>query len=149
MKNLLAIITLSICAHYGVAQKLNEKDVPAKVKEAFSKQYPNAKVEKWEKENSNFEAEFMVDKIENSVLMDSEGAILQTEKEIKVTELPQPIVDYINKNMPGKKVKEASEILGADGNMVYEAEINNIDYIFNSSGVLLRQEQDKEKDDKK
>lgn len=147
MKTAIAILTLTFATVVCKAQKMKEAEVPAAVKEAFKKQYPNAKVQKWEKEGKDFEAEFKLNKVETSVLMDASGAILETEKEIKVADLPKAITEYVTKNMPGKKIKEASGILGADGNKTYEAEIDGTGYIFNSAGTLLKKEQDTEKDD--
>ena len=79
------------------AQKLQEKDVPAPVKTAFQKNFPQAKVEKWEKEGINFEAEFELNKSEQSVLFDAQGDIIETEIEIEISELPNGILDYVKK----------------------------------------------------
>lgn len=144
------ITTLVLCLTLGIckAQKLKETDVPAPVKEALKKQYPNAKVEKWEKEGANYEAEIEQGKSEMSVVFDATGKLVETEVEIKVSELPKAISDYVSKNMAGKKIKEASKITMADGSVMYEAEIDNTDYIFDSNGTLIKKETDTEKDDK-
>jgi hypothetical protein len=55
----------------------------------------------------------------------------------------------VKRALGGKKISEASKILDATGNLSYEAEVENIDYIFDANGSLIKQEQDKEKDDSK
>ena len=50
------------------------------------------------------------------------------------------------KNLPGKKVKESAKITDAAGKVSFEAEIDNIDYIFDSNGSLIKKEEEKEKD---
>jgi hypothetical protein len=146
MKTLFTIFTLGLGFSFANAQTIKEVDVPVPVKEAFKNQYPTAKVEKWEKEDSNYEVEFKVNKVETSVMFDSNGKFLSSEIEIKVSELPKGILDYVSNNFAGKKVKESSKITNADGNINYEVEIENIDYIFDSNGSLIKKEEDKEKD---
>lgn len=142
------IITTALVLGFGAmnAQKLKDADVPAAVKESVKKNYPTAKVEKWEKEDANYEAELEMNKTEMSVLLDASGKVLETEVEIKTSELPQAITDYITKNMKDKKIKEASKITDASGKVTYEAEVNDVDYIFDDAGKLLKKEQDSQKD---
>lgn len=42
------------------AQKIKEAELPPSVKNAFKQKFPNAKVEKWEKENGNYELVQMI-----------------------------------------------------------------------------------------
>lgn len=159
MKNLIIIIFLILGIGSANAQKLKEADVPTAVKESFKKNYPDAKVQKWEKENGNYEAEYETvrvpmdgkgkkTEIEYCVVMDATGNVIETEMEIEVSALPKAVTDYVNKNMPGKKIKEASQITTAEGLNNYEVEIDGTDYIFDADGKLIKKEDDKEKDDK-
>lgn len=86
----------------------------------------------------NFEAAFKENNIEASVLMDASGKVLQTEKEIAVSMLPQAIRDYAAKTLSGKKIKEASKITDAAGMITYEAEIEETDYLFDEKGNFLQ-----------
>lgn len=123
-----------------VAQKLKSENVPTAVKESVTKKYPTAKVEEWEKEGENYEAELEMGKEEISVLLDTSGNILETETEIDVKDLPAAITDYISKHVKGKKIKEASKIVTSTGIVTYEAEVEKEDYIFDSNGVFLKKE---------
>src|ERR1700741_2882999 len=87
------MISLAACA-----QKVKEADVPSAVKDAFKSSYKDAKEVKWEKEGANFEAEFEVGEIDQSVVYDATGHLIETEVEIKVDELPSAAKDYITKN---------------------------------------------------
>lgn len=148
MKAAILFLALSLSVGSAYAQKIKEADVPAAVKESFKKNYPAVKVEKWEKEGEFYEAEYEIGKVEHSVAIDIKGNVHETEMEIAVSALPKAITDYVNKNMPGKKIKEASQITTATGDNEYEAEIDGMDYIFDGDGKLLKKEEDKEKDDK-
>jgi hypothetical protein len=128
------------------AQKLQESDVPVVVKDAFKSSYKEAKEVEWEKEGLNFEAEFEIAETEQSALFDSKGVQLETEIEIKVDNLPEAVKDYISKNYPSAKIKEATKITDEKGNLSYEAEIKDKDLIFDSNGKFVKEESDKEGD---
>ena len=145
MKTFFAIAALVIASACS-AQKIKEAEVPAAVKTAFAGLYPNTKVEKWEKEGANYEAEFEKSEVETSVLFDASGKLLETETEISVNDLPQAAKDYVAKNFPGKKIHEASKIVAADGTVTYEAEVD-ADYIFDANGNFMKKEtEDGDKD---
>ena len=55
MKTVILILICALLNFDFKAQKLKESDVPTQVKQAFSKNYPNNKVEEWEKENMNYD----------------------------------------------------------------------------------------------
>ena len=147
MKNGIIIVALSLGFGSAYAQKMKEADVPAAVKESFTKKYAGAKVEKWEKEGAEFEAEFDMNKEEMSASFDASGNFLQAEVEIKVADLPKAVSEYVTKNLAGKKIKEASKITDAKGVVMYEAEVGEADYIFDANGVFIKKEVETDKDD--
>jgi len=149
MKTIITLVTLGLSVSFANAQTVKEAAVPSAVKDALKKAYPTAKVEKWEKEDANYEAEIKVGKVESSLLYDAAGKLLETEVEISVSELPKAVTEYINKNMPGKKTKEASKITDVNGKVSYEAEVDEADYMFDDQGNFLKKEVEKDKDDDK
>jgi len=142
MKNAILLLAVGFIAFTANAQKMKEANVPASVKTAFTKAYPNTKVGSWEKENGNYEAEFDLNKVEMSVLIDPNGTITETESEIKVSELSKTITDYCAKNYPGKKIAEASKIVDAKGVITFEAEINKNDFLFSADGAFIKESKD-------
>lgn len=139
MKKLVLMMVAAMITSLTFAQKLQEKDVPAPVKTAFQKNFPQAKVEKWEKEGINFEAEFELNKSEQSVLFDAQGDIIETEIEIEISELPNGILDYVKKNYKGQSVKEAAKITDTKGTLTYEVEIKGMDLLFDSNGKFIKE----------
>jgi hypothetical protein len=159
MKNTMIILALSLGIGSAYSQKIKEAEVPPEVKDAFKKAYPKAEIEKWEKEDGNYEAEFEIERIpmdksgkkeeiEHSAVYTPKGELVQTEEEIKVSDLPKAVSEYIEKNV-GKKISEASKITDAKGVVNYEAEAGGTDYIFDAEGKFLKKEADNEKDDDK
>mgnify|MGYP003395494714 CR=1 FL=1 len=153
MKKSILLFAMAFVALAVNAQKVKEADVPPAIKAAFTKMHPNAKVDKWEKEGTNYEAEFTENKVETSVELGPNGQLIATEIEINVSELPKAIAEYCAKNMPGKKIAEASKITTASGTVSYEAEVDEADYIFDSNGTFVKKEiekdDDKDDDEKK
>jgi len=145
MKTTIVIFALALGINFANAQTVKEAEVPAAVKDALKKAYPTAKVEKWEKEDTNYEAEIKVGKAESSIVYEASGNLIMTEVEIKVSELPKGVTDYISKNLKGKKAKEASKITYADGKVNYEAEVDDTDYIFDDKGNFIEKEVESDK----
>jgi len=139
MKKLALMAVAAMITSLTFAQKMQEKDVPAPVKNAFQKQYPTASDVKWDKEGEKFEASFDLNKIDNSVLFDAQGKILETEVEIELNQLPIGVLEYVKANYKGQKVKEAAKITDAKGNVTYEAEIKGMDLLFDANGKFIKE----------
>jgi hypothetical protein len=139
MKKLALMMFAAMITSLIFAQKVQEKDLPVSLKTAFQKNFPQAKVEKWEKEGDNFEAEFELNESEQSVLFDAQGNILETEVEIELSQLPNSISDYIITNYKGQSIKEAAKMTDAKGTVTYEAEIKGKDLLFDSNGKFIKE----------
>jgi len=111
--------------------------VPAAVLAAFSKQFPDVKKTKWEKEGDRYEAEFKMAGKETSATFSADGQWLETETKIAVAELPQAARDYVAQHFAGKKIREAAKITASDGKVTFEAEVRNKDLIFDANGAYL------------
>ncbi len=139
MKNMLLIALSMMISGIAYSQKIQDKNVPEVVKANFNKQFPNAKEIKWEKENANIEAEFELNKIEQSVIFDEKGALLETEVEITISQLPMNVSTYIQKNYANQKIKEAAKITDSKGVVTFEAELKGMDLIFDSQGIFIKE----------
>jgi hypothetical protein len=142
MKKLTMIIALGFGSTLTYAQKVQEAEVPASVKTTFKKEYPSVKEAKWEKEKGNYEASFDLNKVDNSVLIDAQGNLIEKEVEIELKQLPQGVLEYVKKNYAGKEPKEAAKITDAKGVVTYEAEMKGMDILFDSTGKFLKEVKD-------
>ncbi len=153
MKKATAIIAAMFITTFAFAQKVKEADVPAPVKDAFSKKYPGVKAEEWEKEGSDFEAEFHQNKVEMSAVFDANGTFKEVEEEIKTSALPKAVTDYFTKNFAGYKLSEASKITDAAGKVWYEAEgekgKEKVEAIFDDQGNFVKKTEESGKEDDK
>lgn len=83
--------------------------------------------------------EFNLDKSEQSAVFDEKGKLIETEIEIEITELPLNTFNYVQKNHPGQKIKEAAKITDVKGKVTYEAEIKGRDLIVDNKGDFIRE----------
>ena len=142
MKSLFFIVAIIMLAYFSAsAQKLKDSQVPASVKNTFEKKYPVIRGN-WDKEDANYEVNFKQDGRSMSVLIDVNGTIVETETDIPVGNLPQPVKTYMQKHYTGLKIKEAAKIVKASGEINYEAEVNKKDIVFDANGNFLKEAND-------
>lgn len=139
MKTLLITAALIFSFSFAFSQKIKETEVPKAVTTSFNTNFSGVKAKSWEKEkDGTYEADFDVNKVENSATFKADGTLVETETEIAISELPKAISDYLAKNYSGKKIKEAAKIVDAEGNLKYEAEIDNKDLLFDQQGNFIK-----------
>ncbi len=134
------------------AQEKNEKNeeqkemkskiaVPAAVKAALAKKYPEASKVTWEKENGNYEANWGGKSGEDhSVQFTPTGTFIEIVNAIPVSELPKSTLAYVKEHYKGVKITEAGKVTDAKGKTSYEAEINRRDVIFDENGNFVKAE---------
>jgi uncharacterized membrane protein YkoI len=140
-KNLLGIFIVITFSTSACAQKLEESKVAAAAKQAFQKKFPGI-AGKWEKENGNYEVNFKKDNKTMSAVIDAKGSILETETDIAVKDLPTGVEAYIKTHYKGTAITEAAQIVKANGEIVYEAEVNKKDVLFDANGKFIKEAKD-------
>jgi hypothetical protein len=132
------LLTMTVTA---TAQDLKEKDVPANVKAALQKKFPDASKVSWEKEKGNFEANWGGKSGEdNSAIFTPAGEFQELVQAIPISQLPSPIVPYVNEHYKGAKIREAGKVTDAGGKHMYEVEIKGKDLIFDEKGLFLKED---------
>ena len=135
MKKGLTAIALLIALH-GIAQT-----APSAVTNSFTKSFPNTTVKKWDKEGGKYEANFTKDGKTMSATFTAAGALEETETDIKISELPSAVADYVKANYKNASIKEAAVIERGNQKM-YEAEVNGKDLLFDMNSKFLKEEKD-------
>ncbi len=144
MKNMKIVMMLLIAGSASLAagaQKLDDSKVPSGVKTSFAKDFPGATT-KWEKESPNYEANFKMNGKTMSALYDGSGNRQETETDIKVSDLPASVKNYIAQNYKGAKIKEAAMITKPNGEVNYEAEVKGMDVLFTKEGKFIKTAKD-------
>jgi uncharacterized membrane protein YkoI len=155
MKKTILLLALPIIMVNAYSQEKkenseNEKQVTVSeiIKKAFTKEFPKVEKVKWSEEKAGeFEAEFVMNKIEMSANFDSKGNLIETESEIKESDLPQAIKSVLTKNFAGYKLNEF-EKSEAKGIIKYEIEAkkDGIEYelVFDHTGKIISQKEEKD-----
>ncbi|MDB5199116.1 MAG: hypothetical protein JWO92_1079 [Chitinophagaceae bacterium] len=148
MKTLSIVAILFAVSTASFAQKeKGEKEgkekitVPAAVKSALSQKYPAATKITWEKENSNYEANWGGKSGEdNSAQFTPTGIFIEIVNAISVSQLPKPVLVYVKEHYKGAKITEAGKVTDAKGKTFYEAEVNRKDIVFDEKGNFVKAE---------
>lgn len=142
MKNFLVILSTGVLLSTSAcAQENSEKDVPETVKTAFTQKFPSAKKVSWEMESpSEWEAEFKLDGKEYSSNFSTEGIWKETEHEIKTSEIPDLILNILEKDFAGFKIEEA-ELSETSETSLYEIAVEKgeeeWELVFDANGKLI------------
>ena len=157
MKTLILALTalaLMACLPAAVASEERGstiKDIPQPVLEAvhevLQKVYPAATEFEYEEESVDgkiaYEVQFKDKGKKFELLYSANGALIETEEEIRISKLPKVVVKSIKKEHPHAKLKEAEQILNPDGTVrAYEVEFSDgkkqFELEIDPSGVILK-----------
>ena len=101
------------------------EQLPDAVKQAFTKMFPAATDVVIGMENSDFEINFIDKAVEMSANFDAAGKWLETETEIKASDLPKEVSASAAKNFPAYKISEVAKVETPDKGLCYEMDVNN------------------------
>lgn len=144
MKNIIIVLFAAVLlSHTACAQKISADQIPASVISSFKTRFPGVTDVRWEKELSEYEANFKMNGNEISANFDANGKWLETEIEIKVSELPVAVQSAIHTYFSGYEIEEASKVESLRHGNCYEAEIEKgeetLDVLFSADGKLISQ----------
>ena len=153
------IVFLSAClliSLMGYSQKITPDKVPAPVKQAFAKKFPAATDVKYEMEKKDFEINFKDKGVEMSANFEVTGKWLETETEIKQSDLPKEVSASVAKNFAGFKITEVAKTETPDKGLIYEMDLKKdkerYEVQFSPKGDILKKtplKKEKEEDEKK
>ena len=120
MKNYLLLSLILLLTQFSCAQ---DTKVPAKIASAFKVKFPQIESPKWEKENdSSWEADYYVNGQKYSASFSQNGEWISTENEIKVSMLPQSVIDLMDNQFTDYDIDEVERVETPRGE-AYEIEI--------------------------
>ncbi|MEM9212537.1 MAG: PepSY-like domain-containing protein [Pseudomonadota bacterium] len=103
---------------------VSEDQVPGSVKDALEKKFPGSVADAWTY-TAEFEADLTIDGREVEITFDQHGQILQIEREIDPSTLPQAIKDTLARDFPTATIDEAETVEIPDGDLeFFEVELD-------------------------
>lgn len=144
---ILAVGMLNVSAREKEKSEKSEKQivVPEIVKKAFDTKFANATEVEWGMEKpGEYEVEFELNSTDMSALFDTKGVLIETETEIKKSDLPNQALTLISTNYKEFKVSKIEKLVNKDGVVTFEATVKNkskaFELVFDSNGKLLKKE---------
>ncbi|RXG13226.1 putative PepSY-like beta-lactamase-inhibitor [Leeuwenhoekiella aestuarii] len=104
------------------AQDLTPDRVPQAIRASFQQNYAQATDVEWEQEYPGYSVAFEVDRMDHEIWYDKSGAILKSEQELTVDELPQGVHDALLKAHKDFTIEEV-EKLDIKGKITYTVEL--------------------------
>jgi hypothetical protein len=143
MKQIVLIITIASFWLSSCSQDIPAAKVPSVVQNTLQAKFSNAGKIEWEKKNNEYEAEFHLDSIEYTVLIDGSGKIVMYKQDIKENELPAVVAGAISQAYAGYKIDDA-EKLEKDGVVYYQVELEakskkDMQLVFTTDGKIAEQ----------
>jgi hypothetical protein len=157
---LASLVTLFGLSFFVVSAHADETkvpldQVPAAVKEAVKKKFPDAKMEEAQKEvkdgKTTFELLIKEDSKKITVSLKEDGTILEIEKEIAAKDLPEAVASAVKSKYPTGTVKKAEEVT-VDETVTYEVIVaqkgkKNREIALDKTGKITEDEETEGEDD--
>ena len=119
-------LLLLLCYTQSTAQKkilFTVNDLPAAVKDAFAKSYPNGKIigagKEYEKGKTTYEVESMDGTTRRDLIYNPDGTVVEIEEVIDVKTLPEAVTAALTKQFKKFEVKGAEKLTRGE-TMEYE-----------------------------
>jgi hypothetical protein len=123
MKKLFILSIAAIFASAAFGQKIDESQVPDLVTKTFKARFTTAKDVKWEKEDSIYEASFLMDETTTEAEFSDKGTWMNTEWTVPVQYTPQKIKNYLDTACAGYKINELNVMEFPTDGKLYVIEI--------------------------
>lgn len=146
---LLALAFVILAAPAAAEQderKIRMKDLPAAVRDAFEKQFPQARVSGVSEEKADegivYEIECRWQGRKHDVTFKPDGSLVSVEETIPVEEVPAPVMAALKTQFPSARIRKAEKVTDS-GVVAYEFELRKAakkEVKFSADGRLLEAE---------
>jgi hypothetical protein len=150
-KTMLALLLGSVFYSLSFAQKITSDKVPVLVSRAFISKFPASNQQSWSMAGkTTYEVVFFNGNKKQSATYKEDGTWLETETEIKFSQLPHAVSAVFNKQFGGFTIQETTEVETAGNGTLYELTINKgsegYEVQFSAKGGLVKKEAAKAED---
>lgn len=123
MKNVLIAFLMGAGFLGSCAQDIPQREVPSVVLNAFLTGYPKASDVEWELQGKVYNVEFEIGNVDHEAWYDASGKLLKHKEEVRISELPMPVLDVVKKDFPDYKLDDADKV-DEDGKTFYVIELD-------------------------
>jgi hypothetical protein len=120
---LFAVLIIFICE---CKPRIQQKDLPAGISEAFTVRYPEDQKIEWSRTDSGkFEVNFSLKNENFSAFYSSNASWILTEKRIKVAALPVTVISTINNGFGDYSIQSIEQVQSASLGNYYSIQLKN------------------------
>ncbi|MBC3538542.1 PepSY-like domain-containing protein [Rufibacter sediminis] len=124
MKTIFLAMLASSGTLWGCSQQLTGTHLPSLVQNALQVKFPAAQNIEWEKEGNLYEAEFTVNLVEHTALVDATGKVMSYKQDITSAQLPETVTVALKRDYQAFQMDELEKV-EKDGQVVYQVELEN------------------------
>ncbi len=147
----LSILSLQACGSEEYERKVEEKDFPPAVLQAFKTAYPNAEVRGYAEESDGdkklYEISFTNEGQRVDLSYASDGKLLEVEETIALADLPEAVRTELQRVFPQAEIQRVESVLKGESR-AYEVKLSaqeqgeakHYELLFDPEGKLLKQE---------
>lgn len=158
MRASLGMVAAAVLVLAGVAvpawaddEAVPVRELPRAVRRAVEKKFPGAEIERAERETDDGKTVFEVtleaeDDQDIDVELTPDGKILEIEREISVSKLPEAVRETLSKRYPGAKVRKVEAISRGDGEDERYEVLLSAEVVLTAKGKVVKDE-DEDDDD--
>lgn len=137
------VFALSISVMSCQENKEEEETVPEVVKTAFQKKYPGENDPDWEKDDHGYwESHFKKDGEKYRADFNADGTWVETENDVKKKELPEVILEIIERDYSEYEITEVEHVESATKGEFFDVEFKqkgkNKDVMFKPDGTIIK-----------
>ncbi|WP_405198722.1 PepSY-like domain-containing protein [Christiangramia sp. LLG6405-1] len=137
------VFALSISVMSCQENKKEKETVPDAVKTAFQKKYPGENDPDWEKDDHGYwESHFKKDGEKYRADFNADGTWVETENDVKKKELPEVILNIIERDYSEYEITEVEHVQSATKGEFFDVEFKqkgkNKDVMFKPDGTIIK-----------
>lgn len=147
----LGLMSLLACGSEEYEKKIEEKDLPPAVAQAFKTAYPNAQVRGYSEEAEDgeklYEISFTMEGKRIDVAYASDGKLLEVEETIALADLPEAVRAELVRAFPQAEIERIESVRKGE-RLLYEVKLRaeksgatqRYETVFDAQGKLLQEE---------
>ncbi|WP_192821675.1 hypothetical protein [Rufibacter sp. LB8] len=135
----LSALVIAATSFFSCTRDLAPTDVPSLALNSVKAKFPQALTIDWEKAGDLFEAEFEVNGLDQTILVDANGTISKVKQDLLVTDLPAAVDAAIKRDFAGYVVDDLEKV-EINGQVYYQVELENklktVEKVFAADGTV-------------
>jgi len=133
MKLITGFFCIATVFLFSCSNNLSGTEVPAVLTTTLMATFPEATDVEWEKKLEDYEAEFDINKVEYTALMNASGEMIMYKHDVTEQEFPEVVRAVIHQKYNGMKLDDYEKLF-LNGQSYFQVELDGTGKVFSSDG---------------